>query len=242
MNAQIRTVIIDDEPPARKMLRRLLDAHPEVELLGEAVDVGSGAELCNRERPDLVLLDIQLPRRDGFALLPLLDYAPRVVFVTAFDKYAVRAFEVNALDYLLKPIAPDRLATALSRAAAGLAAPDEKGGELADTDLVALREDAQLRMVPVRSVTHIQAEDNYSRVHLKEGAAALVRRTLGEWEELLPKETFLRVDRSMIVRIDAVREFRTITRDLSEVVFPGCAAPVEMGRRASRRLRNAVGM
>lgn len=237
MKREISVVIIDDEPPARKMLRSLLSAHAEVEIVGEAGDVQSAEELCNRTKPDLIFLDIQLPRRDGFALLPLLKGSPRIVFVTAYDKYAVRAFEVNTLDYLLKPIAPERLALTLSRVAP---APDAAEGELLDSDLVALREDAQLRMVPVKSLTFIEAEDNYSHVHLKDGPAAMVRRPLAYWERLLPKNYFVRVDRSLIARLDAVLEFRTISRDHSEVHFSGCSKAVEIRRMGTQRLKNAL--
>ncbi len=238
MPSKISAVIVDDEPPARKFLRSMLASHPEILVAGEAGDVQSAAELCNRVKPNLVFLDIQLPRLDGFALLPLLESSPEIVFVTAFDRYAVRAFQVNAMDYLLKPIAPDRLASTVSRLAKRR--PDI-AETLLDTDLVALREDSQLRMVPVKTLTHIKAEDNYTSVHLKDGSTALVRRTLGEWKALLPADFFLRVDRSLIVRLDAISELKTVSRDLSEVFFLGSNASVRLGRKASLRLRKAIG-
>ena len=238
MPHRVRVVIVDDEPPARKMLRSLLGAHPQVEVVGEAGDVISAAELCEQAKPDLVFLDIQLPRADGFALLPLLKGSPAIVFVTAYDRHAVRAFEVNALDYLLKPVAPERLALALSR----LAIPCVRSEEtLLDSDLAALREDSLLRLVPVSSITHIEAEDNYTRVHVLDAVPAMVRRTLGEWEKLLPAASFLRVDRSLMVRLDAVRGLTSESRDLSQLILAGQMKPIGLGRKAAVRLRKAVG-
>ncbi len=238
MTHRIRTVIVDDEPPARKILRSLLVAHPQVEIVGEAADVASAAALCERERPDLVFLDVQLPREDGFALLPLLKGSPAVVFVTAYDGHAVRAFEVNALDYLLKPIAPERLAASLAR----VAVPDSPlSSALLEDDLVALREDSQLRMVPVHAITHILAEDNYTHVHVRGDSPAMVRRTLAEWENLLPAASFSRINRSLIVRLKAIRELKSESRDVSELSFVGQADPIQLGRKAALRLRKALG-
>lgn len=237
MPERIRVAIVDDEPPARKLLRALLAEHPEVEIVGEAGDVATAAALCAEREPDLVFLDIQLPRTDGFGLLPLLKRPVKIVFVTAHDRHAVRAFEVNALDYLLKPVAPARLAATLSR----LAVPDEPPtGMLLDSDQVALRDDSGLRLVPVRSITHIEAEDNYTRVHLLGSSPALVRRTLAEWERSLPAAPFLRVDRSLIVRLDAVRTLCSESRDLTRLTLEGRAEPIGLGRRATARLRKAL--
>ena len=115
MKPLIRVALVDDEPPARERLATLLADHPRVRIIGEAGDVPEAARLCAELRPDLIFLDIQMQRASGFELLPLLTTNPSIIFVTAFDRFAVRAFEVNALDYLLKPVHPDRLAMALER-------------------------------------------------------------------------------------------------------------------------------
>lgn len=237
MSKPIRTLIVDDEPPARKVLRKLLEKHPEVEVVGECGDVATGAALCGQLRPDLVFLDVGLPREDGFSLLPLLKEPVPIIFVTASGAHAVRAFEVNALDYLLKPIDPQRLSHALQRLPS---TEKSNGGRLLEDDLVALREDSRLRMVPIKQITHIQAEDNYTRVILDGAPPAMVRRTLAEWEKILPEASFIRVDRSLIVRLGAIRQVKTATRDITEVTFLGVAAPLELGRTASIRLRKAL--
>lgn len=236
MTRSITAVIVDDEPPARKFLKSLLAAHPHIELIGEAGDVMAAAELCERVKPDLIFLDIQMPRLDGFALLPLLKRIPEIIFVTAFDKHAVRAFEVNAFDYLLKPIAPARLDQSLMR----LSPPAQPATEsLVDTDMIALREDSQLRMVPLRCITYIEAEDNYTRVHIRGEATAMIRRQMADWEDLLP-ESFVRVSRSLIIRLDAVQKLHSVSRDLSHVTLQDGTSMLDLGRNASLKLKKAM--
>src|SRR5262249_2674805 len=156
-----------------------LASHPRVKIVGEAADIESAVELCDRLQPDLVFLDVQLRREKGFDLLPRLTHPAAIIFVTAYDRYAVRAVEVNALDYLLKPVHPERLATALARVGTGTDAT-RPAQALTETDVVSLREDSGLRLVPVREITHIQSEENYSRVHLAGARPALVRRSMTE--------------------------------------------------------------
>lgn len=234
---KIRALIVDDEPPARERLTTLLSSHPQIEIIGEAGDVETAAALCARLKPDVIFLDIQLPRASGFELLPKLTGEPAIIFVTAYDQFAMRAFDVNALDYLLKPIHPERLALSLMRLQKP---PPETSAPLNEVDLVALKEDQLLRMVPVTSITCIRAEDNYSSVHLLDMAPAFVRRSLAEWEKILPPDKFLRVDRSLIVRIDAIQSLRAVSRDCTELVITGQDEPILLGRRAALFLRRAM--
>ena len=229
----IRTVIVDDEPPARVRLATLLAAHPEVKIVGEAGDVETAREVCARECPDLVLLDIHLPRSSGFDLVPRLQGSPAVIFVTAYDHHAVKAFEVHALDYLLKPVHPDRLASALARVPTRT--PEQSG-----SNRVALSEDRGIRLVPTHSITHIEAVDNYTNVHLLDGPAAFIRRPLSGWEKLLPQDQFLRIDRSLLVRLGAVESLVSESRDSSMLRLSGQEQPILLGRRAALILRRAV--
>ena len=234
---KIKALIVDDEPPARERLATLLSAHPQVEIVGEAGDVEAAASLYASLQPDVIFLDIQLPRASGFELLPLLTGKPAIIFVTAYDRFALRAFEVNALDYLLKPIHPDRLALSLQRLTAPAPEPDQP---LTDQDLVALKEDRLLRMVSATAITHIKADDNYSSVHLLEKVPAYVRRSLAEWEKILPPDKFVRVDRSLIVRVDAIQSLRADSRDSAELMISGQEKPILLGRRAALLLRRAM--
>jgi two-component system LytT family response regulator len=237
MIRKIRVVLVDDERLARVRLAALLAIHPEVEVVGEAGDIETAAALCAGLLPDAVFLDIQLPGSSGFELLPLLVGKPAIIFVTAYDRFAMRAFEVNALDYLLKPIHPERLARSLMRLQT---LHPETSIPLNEVDLVALKEDRLLRMVPVTSITHIKAEDNYSSVHLLDMAPAFVRRSLAEWEKLLPPEHFLRVERSLIIRLDAVHSMRAESRDSMELIISGQSQPILLGRRGALFLRRAL--
>lgn len=238
---RFRALLIDDEPPAREILRTLLAAHADrVEIVGEARSVVQAAEACARLRPDLLFLDIQLPREDGFALLPrLTPPLPEVIFVTAYDAFAVRAFEVNALDYLLKPVASARLASAMERLGPRQSSATEK---LAETDTVVLRSDQMFRAAPVASITQIEAEENYTRVHFADAAPMLLRRPLSEWESMLPADIFVRVDRSLLINLRAVRALDTLSRDEALLHLAGRdpAKPVALARRASLRLRQAL--
>ena len=238
MTKPLRTVIVDDEAPARERLATLLGDHPHITIVGQAADLSSAAGICNREAPDVVFLDIQLRGATGFDLLPQLTVAPAVIFVTAFDRYAVRAFEVNALDYLLTPIHPERLAGALARVRANRpAVPTER---LAQDDVVALRDERGLRMVPLRSITHIESVENYTRVYIADGQPAFVRRPMLEWHKTLPAAEFLRVGRSLIVQFAAVKEITADSRDLARVRLNGQSEPLTVARRASIRIRRAI--
>ncbi|ACB74402.1 LytR/AlgR family response regulator transcription factor [Opitutus terrae] len=242
----LRALIVDDEPPARDLLRRLLAVHADhVEIVGEARSVADAAEKYQRLRPDLVFLDIQMPREDGFALLPRLGApAPAVIFVTAYDAFAVRAFEVNAVDYLLKPVAPDRLARALARVAAPIAtatiAPAPAIAPLHATDTVFLQSDRGIRTATVAAITHIEAEENYTRVHLTDGPPVLIRRTMAEWESVLPVDLFVRVERSLLLNRAAIQRVDRISRDVAHAHVAGRAGPLALARRASLRLRRSL--
>lgn len=229
----IRTVLIDDEPPARERLSALLRDHPQIQIVGESYDIESSVELCEREVPDLLFLDIHLPRGSGFDLLSRLSYRPSVIFVTASNSHAVKAFEVNALDYLLKPIHPDRLALALAR----LARPNKRA--LAP-NLIALDDNRGLRFVEASSILYIKSDGNYTTVHLADGAPGFVRRTLAEWEKILPADQFLRIDRSLLIRLDAAQEFHSESRDSASLVLDGCDTPLLLKRRAALKLRTAM--
>ena len=232
-----RALIVDDEAPARKELRQLLAVHPEIKIVGEAAGVKEARALFRDLRPDLVFLDVQMPKKDGFSLLPELQPVPDIIFITAYDCFAVKAFEVNAVDFLVKPIRADRLALALSR----LVHPVErKPKPILKNDPVFLYSDLELRVVPATEITHIEAEENYSRVHTTTRPSILVRRKMSEWTKLLPPDVFLRPYRSLIVNRQAVKSIVPHPCDHAIVTFSSGNSWVELGRGASRRLRRAL--
>ncbi len=211
----LRTVIVDDEPLARKRLRRLLDARSDVAVVGEAGDGKAACDLIERERPDLVLLDIQMPGMSGFDVLGALKSRPRVVFVTAYDEYAVRAFDEQALDYVLKPVEPERLAKAIERAKAASEDRFERVLEAvarmrpAAADRLAARQGAKITLVDPASICFVRAEDKYSVLYTADQEHVLDR-TIEDLERTLDPATFLRIHRSAIVNITFVRELQAV--------------------------------
>lgn len=205
-----RVVLADDEPLVRERLRDLLAARSGWHLVGECADGVAAVEMIVAERPDVALLDVRMPGLDGFEVLDALPEGarPATIFVTAYDAYAVRAFEEQAIDYLLKPIRPERFATALDRAEARLArqettrVPDGmRRGRYAERFVV--WEDHRLIFIPASEVDWIGASGNYVKIHAKQ-RVRLVRETMKALEARLDPEQFVRVHRSAIVRFESV--------------------------------------
>ena len=211
----LRILIVDDEPPARARLSRLLEAHHDVEVVGECGDGANAVQAIETALPDLILLDVQMPELDGFEVLRTLDVPkmPAVIFVTAFDKYAVRAFEVHALDYVVKPVEQARFDHALSRARQHLNEPQEAiAGLLRElarerTYLlrIPVRSDGRVKVIDLEDVDWLGAADNYVTIHAG-GREYLVRDTIAAVERRLDPSQFARVHRSTIVRIDRIAE------------------------------------
>lgn len=238
MRNNYRVLLVDDEDAGRKALRELLEAHHGVEIVGEADSAKAAIPLFQRHSPDLVFLDIQMPREDGFSLLPKLQPPPAVIFVTAHDQFAVRAFEVNAVDYLMKPVRADRLASALKRA---FSQRFDQAKPFLQDDRILLRSDSEQRFVPANEIACIEADGNYSRVHITKRPSIFMRRGMAEWESLLPQPPFLRVHRSLIVNLMAVETMTPEQQERVRIGFNGCSASMTVARRAYRRLRHALG-
>ncbi|HWA86752.1 MAG TPA: LytTR family DNA-binding domain-containing protein [Opitutus sp.] len=196
----MRALIIEDNAGARADLRAMLAAHGKVEVVGEAASMATAQRLLARDDYELVLLDVQIVGGSGFDLIQWVRPAARVIFVTAHDDHAVRAFEVNALDYVVKPVQAGRLAAALARVAVE-PEPGPGGAALRTDDLVHLRSGGSARFVTVAHIGAIQAQENYSFVWLVDGTRVLMRRSLKDWMGVLPADKFMRVHRTMIVNL-----------------------------------------
>lgn len=236
-------VIVDDERLARRELRTLLEeAHAEqVRIVGEAASVGEAARLVRGRDADVVFLDIQLEGESGLDLLPHLPPSAEVIFVTAYDRYAVRAFEVNALDYLLKPVAPERLSAAIERLLARAPQPEERAGPLEIEDRLFLRLDDRRTFLRVGDIVAIRAEGDNSVVHLSDGRTGHPRKTLREWEERLPARSFVRIHRSTIVNLEYVERVEEWFQSSFLVYLRGLPEPVTMSRRYGTKLRARLG-
>ncbi|MRX11010.1 response regulator [Pseudoduganella sp. FT25W] len=197
----MRALLIDDERLARAELRRLLAAHPEVEIVGEAVNAADGVQQIAALKPDLIFLDVQMPGGSGFDMLASLEEAPEVIFTTAFDQYALQAFEVNALDYLQKPIQAARMASALQRCAVR-----RQSTTAATTPKkLFIKDGERCWFVAVQDIRLFESDGNYTRVYF-ERQQPLMLRSLNQLEEKLDPQHFFRANRRHIINLDYVEQ------------------------------------
>jgi two-component system, LytTR family, response regulator len=234
-------ILVDDERLARKELRSMLAEHEIIDVVGEAETVTQAAELVHAKNPDVLFLDIQLPGETGFDLLERITPACKIIFVTAFDAYAIRAFEVNALDYLLKPINPARLAQAIERLTTHASAPGPTVRALEYEDRLFIEVDERSRFLKVSDIIVISAMGDYSQILSSDGQKSLVLKPLKHWEERLPAKHFTRIHRSTIINVDYVerveswfnRSYRVHIRQLDE--------PLVMSRRYAAQFKTTFG-
>lgn len=245
MTDALRILIVDDERLARKALHSTVAEQDHATVVGEASTVGEAATLIDETHPDVVLLDVQMRGETGFDLLNRVEAPVQVVFVTAHDQYAVRAFEVNALDYLLKPVAPDRLSEALRRVRATDAAlPHENSDSDASfryDDLFFYEDGRQPRFIRIADIRHIEAAGNYTRLHLNDDANALTTTTLSEWMTQLPETHFVRIHRSTIVNVNHVARIERQPNNTFDVFVGGNESPLSMSRRRAQTLKDRLG-
>ena len=232
----MRAMIVDDEPLARRELRRLLAEFAWIDIVGEAANVGEAAPLIDRLLPELLFLDIQMPGGTGFDLLERLEHLPRVVFTTAYDKHAVRAFEVNAVDYLLKPIEPERLAAAMARARAAAAiAPAAVASSGTILERLFLRDGERCWFVPLREVKLFTAEGNYVRISWDK-IHPLLGRPLSSLESRLDSKRFFRANRQQIINLEYIESVDLGVNGRLHVQLRG-GPEVQVSRRQARLFR-----
>lgn len=200
----MKALIVDDEPLARRELRRLLAAHTSIEIVGEASDIDEARERIESLAPEVVFLDIQMPGGTGFELLAQLDCVPRIIFTTAYDRYAVNAFEVNALDYLLKPIEPERLVAALHKLQATPLTARRVAQKDSNLEQLFVRDGPRCWFVPLRDVSVFSAEGNYVRMQWGQ-ERPLLGRSLTALESKLDPRRFFRANRQQIINLEFIR-------------------------------------
>ena len=257
----LKALIVDDERLARSELKRLLAPHDAVEVIAEAANAAEAEEAVQKTSPDLLLLDIQMPGASGFDLLERLETVPQVVFVTAYDEYAIRAFEVNALDYLVKPVEPERLARSLEnvqeRLAAGHAspvphevpdeeAPDEETPDqetrpvLRASDQVFVKDGRRCWFVTLREVRLFEAAGNYTRLYFGD-ETPLIHRSLRQLEERLDPARFFRASRQHILNLKRVDDVYAQMRG-KLVARMDDGREIELSRRRSRAFRETMSL
>ena len=246
MSPSLRVLIVDDARLARSELRTLLAAIPWVECVGEADDVPAARDAILREQPDLVLLDVQMPSGEGFDVLDGLETVPMVVFVTAYDQYAVRAFDTNALDYLVKPVEADRLRAALERGRARLPVPAAPVAPHATRDLlgaddqVFLRDGERCWFVALGEIRKIVVDGNHARLWFRDQNAVLAR-SLSTLEARLSPALFFRANRNTLVNLRRVRAIEPSLGDGYDLTLDD-GSQVEVSRRQARELRERLAL
>jgi len=235
-----KVLIADDEAPARALLRELVAARPELTVVGEAADGLQALELAQQHRPDFIFLDVQMPRLDGFEVLELLDREVGVIFITAYDQYALRAFEVNAVDYLLKPFSEERFEEALRRAEQRLGARSPSVASARPAGIYATRivikDGSRIELLPVATLDYARAQADY--VELVSGDRSwLKEQTLQDLEASLDPARFVRVHRSYLVHADRIIRIEPLRRDSRVAVLKtGARIPIsESGLARVRR-------
>ncbi len=233
----MKALLVDDERLARSGLRRLLESHDDVTIVGEAVNADEALSQIRRLNPDVVFLDVEMPGRSGLELLEELEDFPAVIFTTAYQEYAVRAFEVSALDYLLKPIAADRLDAALDKVRK-IVSPRGAGPERKQR--VFLREGERCWIVPLEEIRVLESEGNYTRVYFA-GNRPLIYKSLNALEARLDPETFFRASRSHIVNL---RDIQSLAPQPDGGLVATLTGGIKVGisRRQSRKLKELMSL
>jgi len=252
----LRVLLVDDEAPARALLREYLSGHPQVEVAGEATNGFEAVKVFSELRPDVVFLDVQMPKLDGFEVLELLEPRPAVVFCTAYDEFALKAFEVNAVDYLLKPFGRERLAEALARVrargampaagAAPAAAPATSAVALATAarpagryaERLVVRDGASVHVIALEAIEYLEAQDDYVAIHA-DGRSWLKHATLAEVAEGLDPARFVRVHRSHVVPLERIARLELYAKD-SRIAILHDGRQLPVSRAGYARLRELM--
>jgi two-component system LytT family response regulator len=237
----MKALIVDDERRARNEMRRLLIAHPWIKVIGEASTVQEALEQIESNDPDLLFLDIQMPQRDGFQLVQELHSPPpKIIFTTAYDEFAIRAFEVNAFDYLLKPIAPDRLKMALARLEEEAAPSEAPELPLRENDRVFMRDGDKCWFVSVHSIRLLESEGDYTRVYFND-QRPLISRTVSSLEQRLPEDLFFRANRRQILNLGFIASVSPWFSSGLKVKLRG-GEEIEVSRRSAKAFRQKLSL
>jgi len=222
--------IVDDEPLALRTLRKKLEDFPEIEIVGESTRMPKAIKEINNLDPDILFLDIQLVEGTGFDLLNKIDYTGNVIFVTAYDEYAFRAFEVNALDYILKPTSHERLKIALEKVLNSGSRTFTSNLKYKISDRILIIDRSKMRFVLISNIKLINAARDYSTVETIDGKSFLILRSMKEWEDRLPPEHFVRIHRSYIVNINCIEKINRTSTSSALIYLEDHPEPVTLSR------------
>ena len=220
---KLRTIIIEDEAPARELLKHYLKDYNEIEIIAECPDGFTGLKSISEMKPDLVFLDIQMPKLTGFEMLEVLEEKPEIIFTTAYDQFAIKAFELNAVDYLLKPYPMERLKESIDKAVEKIGSEkgDRKSAGLtlakrpelsSPLSRIVVRKANSINIIPVDQVRYVEAQDDYVMIYHSAGKA-LKQQTMKFYENNLPKADFVRIHRAYIVKVDEIKRIEPYGKD-----------------------------
>ena len=235
-----RALLVDDERLARSQLRTMLAEHPSVEVVGEARAVPQAVEAVRSLRPDVVFLDIEMPGASGFDLLQELESRCQTIFVTAHDRFAVRAFNVNALDYLLKPVERERLARAVQKLSFRLASPQRAAWPLNASDYLFVSNSSSARLIQIYRIKYILAAGPYSEIFSDDGNKWMMLRSMKEWQARLPSKKFARIHRSTLVNLDWVDRIEPLANWSYRVTLQDGKTQLLMSRRGGAMLKERL--
>lgn len=245
----MKVVIIDDEPLARSIVKEYLQKHPQVEIMQECNDGFEGLKAIQQHQPDLIFLDIQMPKINGFEMLELIEQPPAVVFATAFDEFAIKAFEAHAIDYLLKPFNQERFDKAISKFKEQKTTSTEKATQdLLETasqspsqnNRIVVKNGSKIKIIPVHEVQYLEAADDYVKVHTGEGYF-LKNKTMNHFEQTLDGQQFVRSHRSYIVNVQQITRIDPYEKD-NHVAILRSGIKVPVSRTGYVRLREVLGL
>jgi len=243
-----KVILIDDEPLARQLVRSYLQPHTEMEVVAECGDGFEGFKAIQEHNPDLIFLDIQMPRLNGFEMLELLDKRPSVIFTTAFDEFALKAFEAHAIDYLLKPVIRERFEKALGKwlQTAGVKQQQTDMAPLLENNIyegyqhrVVVKDNGLIRIIPAQDIHYIEADDDYVRIVTKAGSY-LKKSTLSHIEQTLDPQQFVRVHRSYLVPVTQLMRIEPYEKE-SHIALLHCGAKVTVSKTGMAKLKTLLG-
>lgn len=237
---KFRTLIVDDEKFARGDLRELLSVFPTIDVVGEAKNIKTAADAIQQLKPDLIFLDIQFPGETGFELFEKIDISAKIIFVTAYDEFAIRAFDVNACDYLLKPVNPDRLALAIERLQENRERLVPQNISLTNEDSIYLQMNYKYYFIRLDSIIKITAADHFTDIITTKGLKGLTNKQLCEWKNFLPKSSFIQVHRSTIINMNFVEKVERGANYSYHLKMKIIDEPIPISRRFASQIKKQM--
>jgi len=241
MKKQFSALIVDDERLARKDIRSMLSDYENINIVGEAEDVPSALKAIQQLNPDVVFLDIQMPGESGFDLLNKINIEAKIIFITAFDEYAIRAFEINALDYLLKPVNPERLKRTIERLDQEERTDHLELRRLNYDDRLFLMIDSKMKFLKINSIMCITSAGDYSEIKTNDGLPGLAHKSMKEWEHRLPESHFIRIHRSTIINMEYIDRLEEWFNYSFRVYLKNIEKPFVLSRRYVAKLKEKLG-